>query len=464
MDPAPPRIVFVTGRLAESALRRTLAEMGPSCRFQAEIVVLPISVAALLTTDWIARHWQPPADAQRIILPGLVRGDLDRIAHPHVERGPADLRDLPEYLSGKPSARVDTESYDIEIIAEINHASQLGIEELLSQARQLREQGADVIDLGCDPGGPWSGVGDAVRALRAEGYRVSIDSFDPAEVREALAAGAELVLSVNTSNLELAREWAEQWNAEVVAIPDAPQDMDSLHRTIECLSRHKIRFRIDPILEPIGMGFAASLGRYLDARRRYPETDFMMGVGNLTELTDADSAGINVLLLGFCQELGIRSVLTTEVANWCRTCVRELDLARRLVHFSIRHRLPPKRLDPNLILLRDPKVRPLSHSALRELADSLTDPNYRIFISHDELHIMNRSIFVSGTDPFALFRQVCETDSRMTPSHAFYLGYEMAKAITALTLGKEYRQDQPLRWGFLTRPENSHPPGSQSDG
>ena len=69
-----------------------------------------------------------------------------------------------------------------------------------------------------------------------------------------------------------------------------------------CGSR-RIPFRIDPILEPIGFGFAASLGRYLEVRRRYPEAAIMMGTGNLTELTDVDSAGVNTLLVGFCQEL-----------------------------------------------------------------------------------------------------------------------------------------------------------------
>jgi hypothetical protein len=39
------------------------------------------------------------------------------------------------------------------------------------------------------------------------------------------------------------------------------------------------------------------------------------------------------------------------------------------------------------------------------------------------------------------------------PAHAFYLGYEMAKAVTALTLAKNYVQDQALRWGFLTEQE-----------
>ena len=48
-------------------------------------------------------------------------------------------------------------------------------------------------------------------------------------------------------------------------------------------------------------------------------------------------------------------------------------------------------------------------------------------------------------------------------SHAFYLGYEMAKAVTALTLGKNYVQDQALRWGFLTVPEQTHRDKMQSD-
>jgi hypothetical protein len=41
-------------------------------------------------------------------------------------------------------------------------------------------------------------------------------------------------------------------------------------------------------------------------------------------------------------------------------------------------------------------------------------------------------------------------------SHAFYLGFEMAKALSALTLGKQYQQDESLNWGILTRAETSH--------
>ena len=74
----------------------------------------------------------------------------------------------------------------------------------------------------------------------------------------------------------------------------------------------------------------------------------IMGIGNLTELTDCDSAGVNTLLLGICQEVGVGSVLTTQVINWARSSVREIDLARRLV-FSCRKKWrSPKHLEPDL--------------------------------------------------------------------------------------------------------------------
>ena len=330
------RLLFVTGKLAETALRRTLAELAPRAGFDYDVAVLPITVAALAATPWIARHLSVPDGVDRVVLPGLCAGDLapvQALTAAPVERGPKDLRDLSDFFRAAPSS-VDYGAYDIAILAEINHAPRLPCEDLLAQARALQAAGADVIDVGCDPGDAWAGVGDAVRRVRGEGMRVSIDSFNPTEVEAAVKAGAELVLSVNGGNVAAARSWG----VEVVVLPDVLATLEGLDRTVEALTGWDVPFRIDPVIEPIGFGFAESLGRYLEVRRRYPGAAMMMGVGNLTELTDADSAAINVLLLGFCQELGVRSVLTTQVINWCRSCVRELDLARRLVHYACTRR------------------------------------------------------------------------------------------------------------------------------
>ena len=62
------------------------------------------------------------------------------------------------------------------------------------------------------------------------------------------------------------------------------------------------------------------------------------------------------------------------------------------------------------------------------------------------------------SDPFELFDQLMQRpeSSNVDESHAFYLGYEMAKASIALQLGKQYDQDQALRWGMLTKEEDLH--------
>jgi len=448
-------VLFVTGKLAEPALRRVLGALEPKLPFRPEIAVMPITVAALLTTPWVARHLTVPPDIHRVILPGFCRGDLDAVRG--AERGPIDLRDLPEYLGSRGGPPPDYGRFDIEILAEINHAPRLSRDQILTIARHYSDSGANLIDLGCDPGSTWGGVGDAVRALRDEGLRVSIDSFDPVEVVAALAAGAELVLSVNQTNVEHAKNWRQNFPAfEVVAIPDTPADLDSLDRTVGQLTEWGVMFRLDPIVEPIGFGFAASLGRYLETRKRYPDAEMMMGVGNLTELTDADSAGLNVLLAGFCQELGIRSVLTTEVINWSRSSVREFDRARRLVYHAVREGVPPKKLEPGLVMLRDPKLHEVGEEGLAELARHVTDRNYRLFAERGELHVINGSMYLRGTDPFELFAEMARRDAKLDASHAFYLGYEFAKAVTALTLGKNYHQDRALRWGMLTVEERGH--------
>lgn len=448
------RILFVTGKLAEPALRDTLAALGPQVGFDPDVAVLGISVAALMTPEWVARWLDVPAGVSRVMLPGWCEGDLssvERKANVPVELGPKDLRDLPEHFGTSPHQPEGYGAYDIEIIAEINHCPRLRWDEIIALARGYRTDGADLIDVGCDPGGPWLGVGDAVRRLRDEGFRVSIDSFDRREVELATKAGAELVLSVNNTNVDAARDWG----AAVVVVPDDIATLGGLDRTVYRLEAASVRFRIDPVIEPIGFGFAASLGRYLEVRRRWPQAEIMMGLGNITELTDVDSAGVNTVLIGVCQELGVRSVLTTEVINWARSSVREIDLARRLMFHAVKNHVLPKHLEPRLVMLRDPKIHEHGPATLAELARRITDPNFRIFAESGEIHVMNSRGHLRGVDPFELFDQMLAANE-IDPSHAFYLGYEIAKAATALTLAKDYRQDQALDWGFLTRPEMSH--------
>ena len=447
-------IHFVTGSLAQHALEAIVPPLAEEVGFAYTIDVLPITVAALMSPQWIAKHIQIPTSATRVIIPGYCAGDLQpleaKVKIP-IDVGPRDLRQLPAYFSRNP-APLDYGEYDLQIIAEINHCPRLTLEEIRSRAAVLRADGADLIDIGCEPGHPWSGISDAVRALRDDGHRVSIDSLNPKEIEPAVRAGAELVLSVNSSN----REAAADWGVEVIAIPDDPKTLASLDDTIDHLAKAGVPLRVDPILEPIAFGFAHSLGRYLDVRRRYPDAEIMMGVGNLTELTDVDSAGINTLLLGFCQEIGIRSVLTTQVINWARSSVRECDLARRLMFHAVNNQVLPKHLEPKLLMLRDKQVDETPVKQIAQLAENVRDNNYRIFATEGEIHLVSSQLHLRDIDPFALMEQLRQTATALDASHAFYLGYEMCKARTALTLGKNYQQDESLDWGLATRSEERH--------
>ena len=447
---------FVTGRLAEYSLRKVVESLAEEVGIEYTIGVMPITVAALMTPKWLKRHLEIPKDVTEVILPGYCQPNLSEyqaLVELPLNVGPKDLRDLPKFFEIS-SKKVALDEFSIEIIAEINHAPRHSRAQIETLARHFAASGADVIDLGCDPAGRWLGVADTVRMLCDSGFRVSIDTFEPREAADACAAGAELVLSVNSSN----REQAVDWATEVVAIPDTPDDLDSLDRTIEYLSDRGVPLRIDPILEPIGLGFSESLRRYMVTRERYPDAAMMMGIGNLSELTDVDSAGVNFLLLGICQELGIQSVLTTEVINWARSSVRECDLARRMVYHSVEFRTPPKNICDSLVMLRDPRLHAFPEGHFQSLAEQIKDNDYRLFAEDGQIHFVANDLHVQGTDPFVIFAELMSRDlsANVNASHAFYLGFEMAKALTACTLGKQYEQDESLRWGHLTVNEKHH--------
>jgi dihydropteroate synthase-like protein len=437
------RLLFVTGKLAAPALRDTLGRA--DLPFDYDVAVMRITVAALMTTDWIAKRLEPPDGVTRIMIPGLCEGDVDVIGERFgipAEKGPPDLKALPTWF-GLQDARESYGERDIRVFAEINHVPRLPREEILAVAGRYRDAGADVIDLGLSLGRKWLDEGpDVIAEMRAAGFELSIDTLDEDEIRMADAAGVGYVLSLTSANRHLAGELS----ATPVLIPDTPEDLDSLDATIAHLEDLGKPYLVDPIIEPIGSGFAVSLGRYLEVRRRYPGAELFMGIGNLTELTEADTTGVTAMLIGFCQELGIRNVLTTEVIDWARGVVRETVIAAELMHFALSRGTTPKHIDSRLITAKDDEFRPYTEDELREVQAQVTDPNYRIFADADAIYVFNADRFVKGTDFNEIFDQLGVDEA----THAFYLGKELMKATIARGLRKNYRQESPLDWGYMT--------------
>ena len=130
--------------------------------------------------------------------------------------------------------------------------------------------------------------------------------------------------------------------------------------------------------------------------------------------------------------------------------MREVDIARRLMHYATSHRTLPKHVDPRLVTVKDQEIVAYGEDELRGMQEQLSDLNFRIYTDRSRIYVFNAERFVTGTDIASIFGELDVQE----PTHAFYLGKELMKAQLAVALGKTYRQEMPLSWGYLTPPED----------
>ncbi len=434
-------IVFVTGHMAQARLQRELAVL---CEpgFEWTVIDAGVKVAALVTTPLLKRRLNLPDNASRVILPGRCRVNLEELtAHFGVpfERGPDEIADLPRHF-GRAAKPADLSRHDVRIFAEITDAPTRSVSSILERAGQLRAAGADVIDIGCLPDTPFPHLEDSIRTLKGAGYGVSIDSADPDELARGISAGADFALSLTVDTLHLAEASA----CVPILIPRTPGDLDSLLAAMDVMATRGRPFMADPVLDPIHFGFTASLLRYARIRELRPDAEMLMGTGNLTELTEADSGGLTALLMGIASELGIRNVLTVQVSPHTRRTIQEHDAARRIMYAARNDGALPKGYSQALLALHDKSPFPASPDDIAATAADVRDPNYRIEVAADGIHLYSRNGHHVAAGAFDLFPHI---EVAGDAGHAFYLGAELMKAEIAFKLAKRYTQDQPLNWG-----------------
>lgn len=443
------RVVLVTGSLAEPRVKR-MAEELTGDGIEPIVANVGVKVAALLTAEIVERRLKLPEGADRVVMPGRFRGDLERLSDffgTRFERGPDEIADLPEYF-GKARQKPELNRQNVTIFAEIVDATAMSIDDIIERSRKLRGDGADVIDLGCLPDSPFPHLEATIKALHEDGARVSVDSFNSEELSRATRAGADFLLSLSEKNISI----VDEGPATPVLVSAGAADMASLDRVIDTMIGKKRPFYADAILDPIHYGFAASIARYYDLRTRRPDIPILMGIGNLTELTDADTTGINALLMGICSELNITAVLAVQVSPHCRTAIKEFEYARREYFAAKQANALPQGFGDGLMALRDRKGFASLPEEIRTLASQIRDANYRIEVAEDGIHIYNRDGHHVADDPFKLYPHI---DTRADPGHAFYLGVETARAEIAYRLGKRYAQDEPLEFGVVAQTRGS---------
>ncbi len=180
-------ILFLTGHLARPRLEAVLD--GMKAGFDWKVLDIGVKVAALMTEDIIARRLPKPVEADKIMLPGRCRADLDRLS----ERFGVPVLARARRAQGHPPLfrpRAEGLRHD-----QIRHPDLRRDRRCLcahrrshlKRAQGYAQRGANVIDLGCLPDTPFPHLEEAIRTLKEKGYKVSVDS---AERRTSCCAAA----------------------------------------------------------------------------------------------------------------------------------------------------------------------------------------------------------------------------------------------------------------------------------
>ncbi|MEM0217842.1 MAG: DUF4346 domain-containing protein, partial [Candidatus Nezhaarchaeales archaeon] len=224
-----------------------------------------------------------------------------------------------------------------------------------------------------------------------------------------------------------------------------------------------------PILSPpLQPSLLESLVAYYEFAKRRPNVPLMMGVGNVTELMDVDSIGINGLMAAIAAELEISLLLTTEASNKTCNCVRELCIAARMAKLSKMARKPMKDLSLSLLAIKEKRdltlpVEKMEGCEVVKASESRMhdyDPSGYVKITIDKCrrgllasHFKAGEVtcIIEGARAEDVYNELIKRGLVTTLSHAAYLGKELYKAELALKLGKSYVQDEELDFGFLVR-------------
>ena len=516
------KALVITGILAEETVKHYIKESRVKC----EIRVLKVPIAAFLTPEGIALNLSNAKlkNIDVILVPGLIRGDTKTITNAvgiPAFKGPRYAADLPIVLDSIGEVELSTtvpacdllkeklrrkafselenaesnrdnllkkpgniliknlavgRDFPMRVMAEIVDAPLMEKKEIQRLAKEYAQLGADIIDVGMVAGEIRSEEAkNLVKAVKqVVNVPVSIDTLNPDEIREAVAAGADLVLSGDAGNLEDIAPFVK--NVAVVIIPTnqrtgyLPNNVAKRVHFLEELIVKAKQLGIskvigDLILEPSNI--LDSLIAFHDFARRNPDVPLFVGVSNVTELIDADSVGVNALLARISSEMGASILLATEKSDKAKGTVREQVIAAKMMFLAKKRGSVPKDLGIDVLFLKDKRNREEPYneelekkvpviSAFDETGPAVLDAkgSFKIALNRIEGNIVamhyaspdraKPTTIIKGKTAENIYSKIVELALVSRVDHAAYLGSELEKAEIALKTGKEYIQDKTM--------------------
>ena len=487
--------LIATGRLAENTVRKAAGE-------KADVLLVDIDIAAFITPKKLLKAFKEADFSKKfdlILAPGLVAGDFSKVSEElgcKIRLGPKHAYDLGFVLPFAGKVEFSTTVPACELLADVRREMALKLVEEAEESAQplltLREvklgggarmkvmgeivgateldpaalekrieafiaRGADIIDLGASLNTEAGQVERTVALAKARTeVPISIDTLDPVLIKEGIEAGADLVLSLNGTNMESAGPAVAKAGASAVVIPDEGESLESLIRNIEAARRLGIKKLIaDPVLDPVGHNITESIVRYRDFHRKYPEIPVFFGVGNVTELMDVDTIGVNAVLCGIGAEVGASILFTPEFSDKAQGSIEELKRASEMMQLSKTRESSPKDLGLDLLRIKEKRRRPdgpLPENAVMAKASKnwRVDPAgpIRIWIVPDRVRgngglivAEHEKASVTGKSAGEIMNTLLELELVTRLDHAAYLGRELERAELALRFNRSYAQD-----------------------
>ena len=516
------KVLLVTGQLAQDIVERYAKES----TVETETLALKIAVAAFLTPQTIVEQIKNTklTDFNLILVPGLVRGDTSLISKATgipTFKGPRYAADLPIILDSLCEVQLSTtipaddllreklqqqafqeiektekkrvellkkpgnnlignlavgKDFPMRVLAEIVDSALMDKETIQQMAKRFVAVGADIIDVGMVAGESQPEKAKCIVewVKQVVDVPVSIDTLDPAEIKAAVQAGAELVLSGDAGNIEEIASFTSK--VAVVVIPTNQRQgyfpkkaLDRVKYLEEIIEKAKKlgvkRCIADLVLEPSNI--LESFIAFKEFAARNPEVPLFVGVSNITELMDADSVGVNALLARLSSEVDASILLATEKSCKAKGTVAEDVEAAKMMYLAKKRGSVPKDLGIDLLILKDKRVHEESYDKKGERSVKVvkafdksepaildTKGMFKISIDRTEgvlvaVHYISLDItkpikIIKGKTAESLYAKILTMGLVSKLDHAAYIGSELAKAEIALRTGKEYIQDKEL--------------------
>ncbi|WP_424358816.1 dihydropteroate synthase-like protein [Methanocella sp. MCL-LM] len=476
------RVLLVTGRLAYPVVKEAAGAM-------ADVLMADVGVAAFVTPKLLEPLLADKKDNYDLILvTGLCGSDFSKLEEKlgvKIRLGPKHAYDIPLALkyadkiefSHKVSAcqllsdvKRDSAMRDFEqieanaepafllkgvkvgggstmkVMAEVVDATRLSDVDLIKKIDSYAS--ADIIDLGIPLESSPDAVRHAVKVARSATFKpISVDTLIPEYIEAGIEAGANLVLSLEGSNMERIGPLVAKKDVPVVVIPD-DESLGSLIRNVERARELGVKHILaDPVLSPIGHGVAEAVCRYRDFHGLYPDVPIFFGAGNVTELMDADSIGVNAMLAGIAMEVGASVLFTTEASQKSAGGAEELKKACMMMALARHRKGSPKDLGIDLLVIKEKRPRrdivepTMIVEAKRHKLQLDPKGSFNIWIDGGKIYAKNGDTTVVGTDAESILHTIVDRELVSLLDHAGYLQAEFKRAELAIRFHRTYLQD-----------------------